>query len=150
MINLYDAVTAELVKERIGRLGPQSERQWGSMTAPQMLEHCSRSMEWALNERIPDRAYLIRIVGMLVKPMVFKDDAPFRKNSPTAKSLIVSEERDLTTEQARLTGLIDRFVANGPARCTRNPHSFFGRLTPDEWAVLMYKHVDHHLRQFGA
>ena len=22
--------------------------------------------------------------------------------------------------------------------------------TPDEWAVLMYKHMDHHLRQFGA
>jgi hypothetical protein len=49
-----------------------------------------------------------------------------------------------------LRGLIDRFVASGPAGCTNHPHSFFGRLTPEEWAILMYKHLDHHLRQFGV
>jgi LPS sulfotransferase NodH len=49
-----------------------------------------------------------------------------------------------------LRGLIDRFAAAGPQGCTKNPHSFFGRLTPQEWATLMYKHLDHHLRQFGV
>jgi hypothetical protein len=46
--------------------------------------------------------------------------------------------------------LIDRFAAAGPQGCTTHPHAFFGSLTPDEWAILMYKHLDHHLRQFGA
>ena len=46
--------------------------------------------------------------------------------------------------------LIDRFAAAGPKGCTTHPHSFFGPLTPDEWAILMYKHLDHHLRQFGV
>jgi hypothetical protein len=49
-----------------------------------------------------------------------------------------------------LYGVIDRFVAAGPKGCTTHPHSFFGPLTPQEWAILMYKHVDHHLRQFGV
>ena len=44
----------------------------------------------------------------------------------------------------------DRFVNGGPRVCTTHPHPFFGRLTPAEWAIQQYKHLDHHLRQFGA
>jgi LPS sulfotransferase NodH len=62
----------------------------------------------------------------------------------------VTDERDLEAERRRLLDLVERFAAAGPAGCTTHPHSFFGRLTPREWAVLMYKHLDHHLRQFGA
>jgi transposase InsO family protein len=46
--------------------------------------------------------------------------------------------------------MIDCFADAGPKGCTAHPHSLFGRLTPEEWATLMYKHVDHHLRQFGV
>jgi LPS sulfotransferase NodH len=46
--------------------------------------------------------------------------------------------------------LIDRFASGGPAGCAQHPHSFFGPLTPAEWAELNYKHLDHHLRQFGV
>jgi hypothetical protein len=49
-----------------------------------------------------------------------------------------------------MRALIDRFAAAGPAGCTTHPHAFFGRLTPDEWAILPYKRLDHHLRQFGV
>ena len=60
------------------------------------------------------------------------------------------DERDLGKERDQLSGLIDKFAAGGAAGCTRNPHSFFGKMTPEEWAILMYKHLDHHLRQFGV
>jgi len=63
---------------------------------------------------------------------------------------VVQDELDLGTERERLRGLIERFTAAGPAGGTMHPHSFFGRLTPEEWATLMYKHLDHHLRQFGV
>jgi hypothetical protein len=91
-----------------------------------------------------------RIIGRMVKPKVLGNDEPMRRNSPTVKDLVVQDERDLGAERARLCGLIDRFAAAGPKGCTTHPHSFFGRLTPEEWATLMYKHVDHHLRQFGV
>jgi hypothetical protein len=62
----------------------------------------------------------------------------------------VRDERDLDTERQRLCKMIDRFAAAGPQGCTAHPHSFFGRLTPEEWSMWMYKHLDHHLQQFGV
>jgi hypothetical protein len=78
------------------------------------------------------------------------NDEPLRRNSPTVQGLVVNDDRNLETERERLYVMIDRFAAAGPRGCTTHPHSFFGRLTPEEWATLMYKHVDHHLRQFGV
>jgi hypothetical protein len=151
MKNLFDATVANQVKIRLEKLQPQSERRWGKMTAAQMLAHCSVSMQWAVGELVPEKGALLqRLMGRLVKPMVFRNDDPIRKNSPTAKSLIVSDERDLGKERNRLLGLIDKFAERGAAGCTRDPHSFFGRMTPEQWAILMYKHLDHHLRQFGV
>ena len=151
MKNLLDATVASDIKTRLGQLEPQSERRWGKMTAAQMLAHCSMSMQWAVGEVVPEKGTLpARLMGRLVKPMVFRNDDPIRKNSPTAKSLIVADERDLDKERDRLLALIDKFAAGGAAGCTSDPHSFFGRMTPEEWAILMYKHLDHHLRQFGV
>ncbi len=151
MKNLFDAAVAHQVKTRLEQLGPQSERHWGKMTAAQMLAHCSVSMQWAVGEVAPERLALpARLMGRLVKPLVFRGEAPMRKNTPTAKSLIVAGERDFGRERDRLSGLIDRFAAGGAAGCTTNPHSFFAKMTPEEWAILMYKHLDHHLRQFGV
>jgi hypothetical protein len=89
-------------------------------------------------------------LGPIIKPKVFANDEPFRRNTPTVKGLVIQDERDLEKERARLYGMIDRFVAAGPQGCTTHPHSFFGPLLPEEWAILMYKHLDHHLRQFGV
>lgn len=151
MKNLFDAAVTAQVQTRLKKLGPQSERQWGKMTAPQMLAHCSISMQWALGEVIPEKGPLpARLLGRLIKPMVFRNEDPIRKNSPTAKSLIVADERDLNSERDHLSGLITKFAAGGSAVCTQHPHSFFGKMTPEEWAALMYKHLDHHLRQFGV
>jgi len=151
MKNLFDATVANQVKARLAQLEPQSERRWGKMTAAQMLAHCSASMQWAVGEVVPEKGALpVRLMGRLIKPMVFRNEEPFRKNSPTAPSLVVTGERDLDKERDRLAGLIDKFAAGGAAGCTKNPHSFFGKLTPEEWAILTYKHLDHHLRQFGV
>ncbi len=150
MKNLFEAATAGEVQLRIARLRPDSERLWGKMSPAQAVAHCAASMEWAVGDKTPPRMFVGRILGTVVKPMVFKDDAPMRRNSPTTKDLIVREDRNLDLEREKLRALIDRFCQAGPPGCTTRPHSFFGRLTPEEWAVLMYKHLDHHLRQFGV
>ena len=116
------------MQARMAQLRPESAASWGTMSPAQALAHCALALEWAVGDRIPPRMWLGRIVGRMVKPMVLGNDAPMRRNSPTAKDLVVQDARDLGT----------------------HPHSFFGRLTPEEWATLTYKHLDHHLRQFGA
>jgi hypothetical protein len=150
MNNLFEAARVKEVKERIAQLRPNSERVWGKMNPAQALAHCAAGIELALGDRKPPRVLVGSIMGWIVKPLALRNDEPMRRNSPTVKGLVVQDERDLGMERERLCGLIDRFAAAGPKGCTTHPHSFFGKLTPDEWAILMYKHLDHHLRQFGV
>ena len=150
MKNLFEVTTVEEVKERMAVLRADSARQWGKMNAAQAMEHCARGMELALGDRRPPRLLVGRILGPMVKAKAFVEAEPMRKNSPTVPGLAVTDVRDLDRERERLCGLIDRFAASGPQGCTDHPHSFFGRLTPDEWSAWMYKHLDHHLRQFGV
>ena len=150
MKSLYEASTAKEIQDRMTLLTPKSQHLWGKMNAPQAMAHCARGMELALGDNKPPRVPMGYLLGWIVKPLALKDEEPLRRNSPTIKDLVVQDQRDLTVERDRLSGLIDRFSAGGPAACTTHPHSFFGKLTPDEWAILMYKHLDHHLRQFGV
>ena len=150
MKNLFDTATAEEVKERIGRMTPDSRREWGSMTAAQALAHCSVGMETALGDEKPPRVLAGRILGPVIKTLALRDDSPMRRNSPTVPGMVIQDDRDFQVEQARLIGSIDRFAKDGPTGCTTHPHAFFGALSPQQWAILTYKHLDHHLRQFGV
>lgn len=149
MKNLFEASAVTEIKERIARLRPESERQWGRMSAAQMLAHCSAWMEWAVGVKTPPRSWLGRIVGGIAKRSLL-GDSPMRRNMPTEKSLLMQVERDFATEQRRLVDWAERFSAGGPEGCTKEPHCFFGPMTPMEWATVGYKHLDHHLRQFGG
>jgi hypothetical protein len=147
---MYDPADMQEIKARLAFLQPGQSPLWGSMTAPQAVAHCAKSLEWAVGDRVPPRMFWAGFLGRAIKGKVLGDDAPFRRNSPTSPDLIVKDDRDLDAERARLLGLIDRFAAQGPAGCTSNPHSFFGPMTAQQWAILTYKHLDHHLRQFGV
>jgi hypothetical protein len=150
MEDLFDPASAESVRSRICALTAANERQWGKMSAGQMLEHCARGVEMATGDAKLPRVFIGRLIGGIIKPMALKDGEPMRRNSPTAPLLIVAEDVDLKTSQARLLQVYDRFVSGGPQECTTHPHAFFGPLKPQEWSKLMHKHLDHHLRQFNA
>lgn len=148
--SLFATETLEEVKERLTGLRTDSQRLWGSMTPAQMLAHCAATMEMAVGLTLPPRRFIGRLVGPIAKKAVVTEGRPFRRNSPSDKSLIIREERDFETERQRLIALLERFSAGGPEGCTKHPHSFFGPLTPAEWATVMYQHLDHHLQQFGV
>jgi Protein of unknown function (DUF1569) len=150
MKNLFEPASADEVKKRIAQLKPDAARVWGTMYPAQMLAHCSLAMEMAVGDQKPPRMFIGRVLGPVLRKVALGNDDPMRRNSPTAKELLVQGDRDLKNERPRLIGLIDKFVSGGPARCTTHPHTFFGPLTPAQWATLMYKHADHHLRQFGV
>jgi uncharacterized protein DUF1569 len=150
MKNLFEASTVTEVQTRLRRLQPDTPRLWGKMNAAQAVAHLSASMETALGDTTPPRMLIGRVIGRVIKPLAIGNDKPMQKNSPTVPSFVISDRRELEVERKRLAQLIDRFAQAGPAGCTTHPHSFFGLLRPQEWAVLMYKHLDHHLRQFGV
>lgn len=153
MKNLFDPILVEDTKKRILQLRPESERQWGSMAAAETLAHCTSGVEMAMGVIEPKRSpFPASMIGVLIKPLVFRDDKPMRRNSPSSPELFrtSSAECDFEGERSRLIASIESFARQGAAGCTCRPHPFFGPLTPQQWAILMYKHIDHHLRQFGA
>ena len=150
MKTLFEKSTAEEVKARVAKLRPDCQRQWGKMDAAQAMAHCAAGLETAVGDLKLPRMFIGRLLGGFVKGKAIHNEEPLRRNSPTMKALVVADQRKLEVEQRKVTGLIDRFSTAGPKGCTTHPHTFFGSLTPDEWAILMYKHLDHHLRQFGV
>ncbi len=148
MKNLFETTRVEEVKARLARLQPDSQRQWGKMNPAQALAHCTAAFEMAMGKVSPPRIFIGRLLGPIAKKSLLVKGEPMRRNATTEKSCFVTDERDFAVESQRLRESIDRFVAGGPAICTKHPHFFFGPLTPVEWAALMYQHLDHHLRQF--
>jgi hypothetical protein len=149
MKNLFERKAVEEIISRIDKLQPASQRQWGKMDAAQMMAHCSAALDMASGRLNLPRAFIGRLLGPFVKP-IYTNEKPFSRNNPTAKELVCSNERDFLREQRQLREKIRKFHEGGEAQCTRHPHPFFGALTPQEWSRGMYKHLDHHLRQFGA
>lgn len=149
MKNLFEDASAMEIKRRIELLKPGSERQWGAMNVAQMLAHCSAFMEMSAGLGSPQQRIIGRIFGKIAKNSIL-GEGPIRRNMPTDKSLIMRGERNFATEKQRLLEWVDRFSKAGPEQYTTHLHSFFGPMTPMEWATLGYKHLDHHLKQFGA
>jgi hypothetical protein len=148
MKSLFDPPDRQSIRDRFDTLQPASARQWGKMDPAQMLTHCSLTLEMATGDPPMKQKLIGKILSPLVRSLV-TTDKPFSKNGPTDPKFVVSDARDFAKEKERLTKILDRFCDLGPAAAGRQTHAFFGKLTGDEWGWLMYKHLDHHLRQFG-
>jgi Protein of unknown function (DUF1569) len=149
MKNLFQPEAMGEVISRIDKLQPTAARQWGKMDVAQMMAHCSAALDLASGRLVRPRLLIGRLIGPLARP-VFTNDKPFSKNGPTDKKLVISDSRDFNREREQLKARVRQFHEGGEAQCTKHPHPFFGSLTPHEWSTGMYKHLDHHLRQFGA
>jgi Protein of unknown function (DUF1569) len=150
MKSLFEPAAVNEITDRMARLRSGSERQWGKMNVAQMLAHCSAAIGMAEGNVTPPRILLGRLLGPLAKKSLIVNGEPMRRNAMTEKSVLVTDERDFMVEQQLLRESIDHFASGGHGICTKHPHFFFGPLTPVEWSVLMYQHLDHHLRQFGV
>ena len=149
MQNLFQPEAVALVISRIDTLQPATQHQWGKMDVAQMMAHCSATLDVACGRVVLPRMLIGRILGPFVRP-VFTNDKPFSRNGPTDKHFVIAGKRDFAKEQEQLKARVRQFHEGGEAQCTKHPHSFFGPITPQEWATGMYKHLDHHLRQFGV
>ena len=149
MRNLFEPEAIDEIQSRIDSLQPASPRQWGKMDVAQMMAHCSAGLDMASGRLNPPRILIGRLIGLFVKP-IYTNEKPFSQNNPTDKALVVADQRNFQHEREQLKLKLQQFHEGGEARCTRHAHPFFGALTPQQWSRGMYKHLDHHLRQFGA
>lgn len=149
MKTLFDQAALEESLSRIEQLSPETQAQWGKMNVAQMLNHCSSTMEVARGQRHIKRLFIGYILGGMIKKH-FYNDAPVKKNSPTHPTFVVVDNKEFEKEKNILIDHLKAFTAGGAEACTSSPHAFFGKLTKEQWGMGMYKHLDHHLKQFGV
>jgi hypothetical protein len=149
MQSLFDQKTYNDVVERINLLSPSSTAQWGKMNVSQMLAHCKEAFKVPLSDKKMPRMFMGRLVGWLIKSKLYSED-PWKKNLPTAPNFLIKNERNFDDEKKELLALINKFYNSGPSIVGKYPHPFFGSFTPEQWGMSMYKHLDHHLRQFAV
>jgi hypothetical protein len=148
MKNLFEPSSVNEIKKKIERPQFRQRKQVGpEMTVAQMMAHCSAWMEMAAGLKFPPRSMWGGVFGCFAKTAMVGEE-PLRCNTFSEKGLIVKYERRFAEEQPCLLGWIDHFAAESPKQCTKHPHSFLGHLTPGDWAILGYKHLDHHVRRF--
>jgi hypothetical protein len=139
---------ADLVK-RINNLQHSAPALWGKMDVAQMLAHCNGAMKVAVGDLKLERNLVGKILGPLFKKS-FLSEKPFSRNSPTAKEFVMVDPKDFAKEKEELLSLTKRFHDGGEQGATKHPHSFVGEITPQQWGESQWKHLDHHLRQFGV
>lgn len=150
MKNFFEVSNRRGLLDRLDGLRPDAAHLWGKMDVAQMCAHCAIALEVAAGDVPKTQAFIGKVLAPFVKKKFLHGTEPLSKNSPTDPTFVVSDSRDFAREKARLVEIAKRFGEAGAAAADRRMHSFFGRLTGEEWGVLMYKHLDHHLRQFGA
>lgn len=150
MKTIYDKHSRNELITRINLLDANSQRQWGKMNVFQMLRHNTYWNGWILGKE--DHTYkqdfLGKIFGRIALKKMIKDEKPFDKNIPTSKQFKVKElDGDFKSEKSKWIELLNDY---GNYNNPNFIHDFFGRMTKEQIGILVFKHTDHHLRQFGV
>lgn len=148
-MNLLKENDFEAMLERINKFEESSVRQWGVLTHAQMLAHCTKVLE--ISQKDYKRQFLIgKLFGKYFLKSVMRNGDKVKKNIKSSKKLFVVNPQSFKEEKAILLALLQQFFNREKAFYEGRMHPMFGRLTSHQWGTLAYKHLHHHLRQFGA
>jgi hypothetical protein len=147
--SLRNPIGRQSILNRLAALTPQHRRRWGRMEPAQLLPHLATVLRMALGERRLEGTPPGRIRGALLRYLVLyclpwpkgKIQAP--ASAFSAPSAGWEQDRRVVVE------LIERFATFSPERMGAD-HPVFGPMSARDWDVLQYRHLDHHLRQFGV
>ncbi len=151
MKNIFDKTVSDEVITRIEKLTPQTQPLWGKMSIEKMLAHCNVTYEMVYEEgkHKKPNALIKFILKSFVKNKVV-GEAPFTKNGQTAPQFIIKDERAFEAEKKRLIEHIQKTQELGENYFENKESHSFGTLKAKEWNNMFYKHLDHHLSQFGV
>lgn len=146
MKSIFDTRTSEELISRIKGLKADSPNQWGKMNAYQMVKHCTLSEEMFHGKKTYKRLFIGRLFGGMALKGILKDEKPMKKNQPTGSEMKITGTGNFEAEKTKWIQLVQAYDSYS------NPgfvHPFFGPMTASQIGKYVYKHIDHHLRQFG-
>jgi hypothetical protein len=145
---IFDSAHRDELLERLNRLTPDAQAQWGKMTAAGMICHLSDSLRVASGE-VPAEFHH----GPLAHPVVrwlMAYVVPFPKGkAQTAPEMLLTKPADWQADLSAARDQLRAAAQRGPeGKWARHPA--FGDVSGCLYGVFIYKHFDHHLRQFGV
>lgn len=143
---LHDRAARAEVLARLRALTPDSPRRWGRMSVDQMLWHVNQGLLAAMGE-LHTEPVRVPLPRSLIKAMVLR--LPWPRGAPTAPEYVAKAMYEFEEQRQRTLDLVDAFTARELVG-EWPVHAGFGRMTGPEWSRLMYRHTDHHLRQFSV
>jgi hypothetical protein len=150
MKNVFDKKETEEIIDRINKLEAKTQRLWGKMSVSQMLAHCNVTYEHVYDNKHPKPGALKKtLLKWFVKPIVV-GEKPYAKNSRTSPEFIISHKADFEKEKTRLINYLHKTQEHGKTYFEQKDSGSFGKLTSKEWNTMFYKHLNHHLSQFGV
>ena len=145
--NLFDPAVKQEIIDRINKLTPQTKPIWGKMNVSQMLAHIQMPIRIAYGTHQPKGSFLLRLIGPLFKSKLW-DEQPYKQSLPTDPTFVmIGIEKEFEKEKLAVLELITKF-SNETIVSERHP--VFGKITKENWSKATWKHLDHHLRQFGV
>ena len=149
--NIFSKEVSDEIIARINKLTPTTSPLWGKMDVAKMLAHCCITYEFVFEpeKHKPASGFMKFILKLLVKNTVVSE-TQYKQNGSTAPAFIINSEKDFTTEKNRLIAFIQKAQTLGSSYFEGKESHSFGALTTTEWNNMFYKHIDHHLRQFGV
>ena len=150
MKDIFDAAVTEEQIARIQALGPDTRPLWGKMDAAQMLAHLSVSYEMVFENKHRRPGPLLRLILRAFVKKGVVGEKPYPRSAPTAPAFRITDPRDFEGERDRLIQYLRRTQELGGEHFHGKESHSFGPLTRTEWNNLFYKHLDHHLTQFGV
>lgn len=149
--NIFDKEVSLQLISRIQKLTSGTQPKWGKMSVSQMLAHCNVSYEYVYEpEKYKPVPVIMKfIIKLFVKKSVVSEK-PYKHNSQTAPDFKITSDKNFAEEQTRLINFIEKTSSNGVAYFNGKESHSFGKLTAIEWNNMFYKHLDHHLSQFGV
>jgi Protein of unknown function (DUF1569) len=149
MSTLAQSEVAIQCNARVDRLDPNTPPRWGRMTAPQMVCHLNDSFKVASGDRTVSRAP-VPVPRSLIRWIALRTPLPWAHNLPTRPEIKQgtggTPPGNWDQDRQELRALILSF----PSRLVFAPHPIFGPMSKEDWQIWAYRHVDHHLRQFGV
>lgn len=150
MNNIFEKGETEKVIARINKLTPETSPQWGKMNVAQMLAHCCVTYEMAFENKHPKTNFLMQLMLKAFVKQAVVGPKPYPKNSRTAPAFVISDQRDFEKEKNRLIAYLEKTSELGESYFDGKESLSFGKLSKEEWNIMFYKHLDHHLSQFGV
>ncbi len=131
---------------RVEKLTPETQPQWGGMSAAQMLAHCADILDVSNGKELKNTPLVARLFKGMIRKMVVSEK-PYPKGARTHPQYEQTAERDFETEKDRLLTAMAEFKSQ---RGVSIVHPLFGTMTVEEKGWSGFKHLDHHLGQFGV